>query len=140
MPHRGPARAGGIVSAGMDHWGGHDFSALPDTAEVLDFISNLTAFSRGCAHEFLYNGRMIEALPFTCTSAEYRTYSRSVGIPDVFSTAWESNGKRAQLFVNHTSHNVCCAFTAGSAKTAPAGVPDELIVPARNAVLMFRGA
>ena len=40
-------------------------------------------------------------------------------LPAIFSTAWENEGKRVQIFVNHTANDVTCTWN-GQHLTIPA--------------------
>ena len=109
----------------LDQWGGRDFTHLPDKGEILAFAANLAKFYRGEAHDFLYRGRMVAPLPVECPADDYQSRTHTVSVPRVFTTAWEADGRRAQIFVNHTKEAVEC--TVGGKK---------LTVPARDAVLL----
>ncbi|MBO4326680.1 MAG: hypothetical protein J5950_05370 [Clostridia bacterium] len=107
----------------LDHWGGRDFSTLPDRDEVFAFVKNLTEFAKGEAHEYLCRGRRIKTPETDCPAHEYRTAARAVSIPDVFSAAYTLDGKSVQIFVNHTRNDV--SVKAGG---------KDLVVPARQAL------
>lgn len=95
----------------MPNWGCRDFSALPDKTTHLGFIKRLMEFYRGPAKDFLFAGRMIKALPVECPSISVKTiFGYEQELPAVFFTAWESDGKRAQIFVNHTANDVACRW------------------------------
>ena len=84
---------------------------MPDKATHLAFIKRLMEFYRGPAKNFLFAGRMIKALPVECPSISVKTiFGYEQELPAVFSTAWESDGKRAQIFVNHTANDVACRW------------------------------
>lgn len=109
----------------MPNWGCRDFSALPDKATHLGFIKRLMEFYRGSAKDFLFAGRMIKPLPVECPSVSVKTiFGYEQELPAVFSTAWEYNGKRAQIFVNHTANDVTCTWNG-----------QELTIPALSAEL-----
>ena len=81
------------------NWGGRDFSNPPDFDKTLTFAANMQAFYHNTAKAYLYNGRMIAPHAFTVTDAPHYDDARAT-FPPVFSTAWEAEGKRVQIFVN----------------------------------------
>lgn len=81
------------------NWGSRDFSNPPDYGKTLKFAANIQHFYRETAKRYLYNGRMIKTHEFSVTSAPQYDDVRAV-FPPVFSTAWEQNGNRCQIFVN----------------------------------------
>ena len=87
-------------------WGCRDFSVIPDKARAIRFAANLrTLFNNGAA-PFLRWGKMLPAAPVVCASSPFKTkYGDTVNIPDVLSTAWEVDGARMQLLVNHTDND-----------------------------------
>lgn len=93
----------------MTNWSNHDFSNLPDKEKTLSLVANLTKFYKEKVSDFLYDGRMIEALPFECGNipVHLHYYDRHESyLPEIYSTAWEKNGKRVQIFVNHTDDDI----------------------------------
>lgn len=95
----------------MPNWGCRDFSALPDKAMHLGFIKRLMEFYRGPAKPYLFSGRMLKPLPVECPSISVTTiFGYTQELPAVFSTAWESEGKQAQIFVNHTTEAITCRW------------------------------
>ena len=95
----------------MPNWGCRDFSALPDKAMHLGFIKRLMEFYRGPAKPYLFSGRMVKPLPVECPSISVTTiFGYTQELPAVFSTAWESEGKQAQIFVNHTTETITCRW------------------------------
>lgn len=95
----------------MPNWGCRDFSALPDKAMHLGFIKRLMEFYRGPAKPYLFSGRMVKPLPVECPSISVTTiFGYTQELPAVFSTAWESEGKQAQIFVNHTTEAITCRW------------------------------
>ena len=81
------------------NWGGRNFSCPPDFDKTLTFAANMQAFYKDTAKAYLYDGRMIAPRAFTVTEAPHYGDCRDT-FPAVFSTAWEKNGKQAQIFVN----------------------------------------
>lgn len=93
----------------MTNWCNHDFDNLPDKEKVLSFIANLTKFYKEKACDFLYDGRMIESKPFECKNIPVHLFhyeKRESRLPEIYSTAWEKNGRRVQIFVNHTDNDI----------------------------------
>lgn len=102
------------------NWGCHDFSFIPNRERALSFITNMTHFYSEEAKPFLFNGRMIKPLPYVSEMTYVtRADGDRIDVPSVLSTAWESDGKRAQIFVNHTESDVTVSFN-GEEFTVPA--------------------
>ena len=88
----------------MSNWGNHDFSIMPNRENVLQFVANMQRFYRAEAKPYLYCSKMVKPKEYTCGYSKYTTESGKVlDIENVFSTAWEADGKRVQIFVNHTA-------------------------------------
>lgn len=104
----------------MCNWGTRDFDSHPDMDKTLDFIASLERLSASGARRFLIDGKMLPAHPYDCTATDYPT---SVGtktrVPDVMSSAWEKDGERVQLFINHTDVPVTVTLS-GETFTVPA--------------------
>lgn len=97
----------------MPNWGCRDFSVLPDKKTHLAFIKRLMEFYRGTAKQFLFAGRMVKPLPVKCPTISVTTiFGYTQELPAVFSTAWEANGERAQIFVNHTNEPITCHWNS----------------------------
>ena len=95
----------------MPNWGCRDFSVLPDKKTHLAFIKRLMEFYRGPAKPYLFSGRMVKPLPVKCPTISVTTiFGYTQELPAVFSTAWESEGKQAQIFVNHTTEAITCRW------------------------------
>ncbi len=95
----------------MPNWGCRDFSVLPDKKTHLAFIRRLMEFYRGPAKPYLFSGRMVKPLPVKCPTISVTTiFGYTQELPAVFSTAWESEGKQAQIFVNHTTEIITCRW------------------------------
>lgn len=93
----------------MTNWSNHDFDNLPDKEKTLSFVAKLTKFYKEKAADFLYDGRMITPLPFECPSVTYHLFyygNKETQLPAIYSTAWEKNGKRVQILVNHTDEDI----------------------------------
>ena len=93
----------------MTNWSNHDFSNLPDKEKTLSFVANLTKFYKEKVSDFLYDGKMTEALPFECGKIPVHLYyyeNRESYLPEIYSTAWEKSGRKVQIFVNHTDDDV----------------------------------
>ncbi len=87
----------------MSNWGNHDFDIMPDKENALKFAANMQKFYSETAKPYLYAGRMIKAKEYRCEKMLYhRELGGSLEIDNVFSTAWETDGKKVQIFVNHT--------------------------------------
>ena len=102
----------------MPNWGTKDFDCCPDKSRVLAFIKNLTEFYRNESKQYLYNGRMIKGADVVCDVADF-----GHGLPEILTTAWEVDGKRAQILVNPFDEDKRCTVDG---KT--------VIVPANNAI------
>ena len=95
----------------MTNWGNHDFTKLPDKDKAITFAANLQKFYREKAGDFLYDGKMIKPIEFNCSKAAFPTdQGYDVYLPDIYSSAWEKAGRRAQIFVNHTDNDVSLYF------------------------------
>lgn len=94
-----------ITPAGnlMANWGNHDFEHVPNKEKTLEFCKNMTAFYKESAGEFLHCARMIKPLNYTTdTLTYYRDGGDEIEIPAVYCAAYEKDGRKVQLFVNHT--------------------------------------
>ena len=95
----------------MSNWGNHDFSIMPDKENALQFAANMQKFYSETAKPYLYAGRMIKPIEYKCEKMLYhRELEGSLEIDNVFSTAWEADGKKVQIFVNHTAHTQTVEF------------------------------
>ena len=104
----------------MQNWGTRDFDHAPDKEKALAFIARMTKFYREEAKPFLYNGRMIEGLRITCGLAPF-----GHNLPEILSSAWEADGKRAQILINAFDHPISCKVGE-----------KEITVPANDALLL----
>ncbi|MBE6705654.1 MAG: hypothetical protein E7583_10345 [Ruminococcaceae bacterium] len=95
----------------MTNWGNHDFSRLPDKDKAIAFAANMQRFYREKAADFLYDGRMIKPAGINVTSVSFPTdQGYDVELPSVYTSAWEKNGEKAQIFVNHTDEDIAFEF------------------------------
>ena len=85
-------------------WGCHDFSLFPNKENALTLARNLTRLFKEDAGEWLASGRMI---PTPAHSVAMLTVPRSNGtpceLPAVFAAAYEKDGQRVLIAVNHTA-------------------------------------
>lgn len=101
----------------FQNWSNHDFNNLPDKEKTLLFVSNLTKFYKEKAKPYLYDGRMIEPLDF---KTDYMTVhlghynNAETTLPLIYSSAWEKNGERVQIFVNHTDSDITVELSGKS--------------------------
>ena len=76
-------------------------------------------FYKEKASKFLYDGKMIKPLQIEC---DYEDYPCNTGIPaeipDVYTSAWEKDGEKVQIFVNHTQHDVTVKVGSNEVKVA----------------------
>lgn len=57
---------------------------------------------------YLFDGKMIKPLEYDCEKTFVtRLNGTKIEVPRVLSTAWEKDGNKAQIFVNHTDSDVC---------------------------------
>ena len=104
-----------------DRWGQKNFSALPDQGKVLKLVRNLTQFYRKQAGPWLYNGRMIAALPMECGTVTFtanRRIMRKISLPALLTTAWKSKEGAVQIIVNPTDTTISCKLN-GETVTVP---------------------
>lgn len=101
----------------MTNWSNHDFNNLPDKEKTLLLVSNLTKFYKEKAKPYLYDGRMIEPLDF---KTDYMTVhlghynNAETTLPLIYSSAWEKDGERVQIFVNHTDSDITVELSGKS--------------------------
>jgi len=111
----------------MANWGTREFDVLPDREAALTLVTNLQKAYANGAKRFLYAGRMIAPIAFTCSQTDYPTENgHMLSIADVYATAWEAEGSKAQIFVNHTQKDVTCTLEDGRV----------LMIPALNAITL----
>lgn len=103
----------------MANWGCHDFSKLPDKEKTLLFAKNMQTFYKNKAKKYLYNGNMIAPIPFENTYVEYEDWNgRKIPVPCIYSTAWEKDGEKVQIFVNHTDTDIDITFNGHSLRVS----------------------
>ncbi len=96
----------------LANWGGRDFEHLPDRELALTFAAHMQTFYDEKAKPFLSHGRMIPAIPYEGETVIFHsTAGREIVCQKVLSTAWEADGRRAQIFVNHTTEDVTITFS-----------------------------
>ena len=98
----------------MPNWGTKDFDCCPDKTKILGFIKNLTEFYRNEAKQYLFNGRMIKGAEVVCGTAPF-----GHNLPEILTTAWEVDGKCAQILVNPFDEDKICTVD-GKTVTVPA--------------------
>jgi len=109
-------------------WGDRQFDILPDEAQVLELVKNVTAIRRGAGRKYLCGGRMIAPLPVT--GAGVRTFAMqnvpALTVERVLTSRWKAvDGSEAQILVNWTKEDVRCECGGR-----------QLIVAAMSAVLV----
>ncbi len=90
----------------MFHWGMRDFSKVPNRDTIINFCREL----HKCHVKYpalFRNGEMVKPLPYSCESVELPLRCGGSRFePAVYSTAWNTDGKTVQLFVNHIEKSV----------------------------------
>ncbi len=95
----------------MNNWGCHDFSNLPDMERALTFIANMNRFYREQAKPYLYAGKMCKPFSYECEKIAFPSVDgRMIEMPVVISTAWEHEGKKVQIFINHTTEDAVVEY------------------------------
>ncbi len=96
----------------MANWGNHDFEHVPDKDLTLKFCRNAVRLYKEGAGDYLWNARMIKPLAYECRTVPLKTiHERTVEYPAAMSSAWEKDGRRVQIFLNHTEE--ACEVTMG---------------------------
>jgi hypothetical protein len=91
----------------VSYWGQRDFSEnkLPEETDVLAFIKTLRDFYLE-NKEIMCKGNMVKPLPYTTGEIRYACeYGRSYVAEEVLSNAFELDGEKMQIFVNHTKED-----------------------------------
>ena len=109
----------------MANWGRHDFTHIPDFDKTMDFAANMRRVYEK-AKPFLHRGRMIKCPAFSCGTVSFPVNGVPEEFPAVFGSAWEADGKRIVLYVNHTDEPAPVSTASGT----------ELTVPPRDAVVV----
>ncbi len=87
----------------MFHWGMRDFSRTPDRDTIIGFCGELHKWHRIYPALF-QDGEMVKPVSYHCDTVDIPLGDGGVCHEGaVFSTAWRTEGKTVQLFVNHTS-------------------------------------
>ena len=111
------------------NWGCHDFSFIPNREKTLTFIANMTKLYNEQAKPYLFDGKMIKTREYECNKTFVTKTAEGVKleVPTVLATAWKKNGKKAQVFVNHTDNDESVTFN-GETFVIPAlsGVVKEI--------------
>ncbi len=90
----------------MFHWGMRDFSKVPDRDTVIRFCRELHEFHAKYPSLFR-DGEPVKPREYSCESVKLGLICGGERVVEaVFSTAWKTDGKTVQLFVNHTDHAV----------------------------------
>ena len=85
----------------MANWGRHDFTHIPDFDKTMDFAARLhETFEE--IKPFLTCGRMIRCPAFSCPTVTFPVNGAPEAFPAVYASAWEADGRKIALFVNHT--------------------------------------
>ena len=94
------------------NWGCHDFTFIPNREKTLTFIANMTKLYNEEAKPYLFDGRMIKTRQYECNTTFVTKTAEGVKleVPTVLATAWKKNGKKAQVFVNHTDNDETVTF------------------------------
>ncbi len=96
----------------LHSWEFRNSESDPDMDKCLQFAANMQKFLSETG-EYLSRGRMIKPHPYQCTVRRYKmsnTPDFTCEVPDALSTAWEYDGRRMQLFVNHTDSPLQLSF------------------------------
>ncbi len=86
----------------MFHWGMRDFSRTPDRDTIIGFCGELHQW-HSIYPALFRDGEMVAPMHYSCDTVDVLMGDGSVRREGaVFSTAWQTEGKTVQLFVNHT--------------------------------------
>ena len=86
----------------LPHWGCRE-CLHPDKKKVLLFIRNLMKFYKEEAKLYLLYGRMEKAENIKCQTVSYpSSVGKTIEYPAVLTSAWSYDGKKVQIFINHT--------------------------------------
>ncbi len=86
----------------MFHWGMRDFSRVPDRDRIIGFCRELHSWHDKYPRLFC-DGEMVKPLRYICETVELSLRcGGSRTEPAVYSTAWRTEGRNIQLFVNHS--------------------------------------
>ena len=111
----------------LSAWGDRDFSRLPNRDNALTLIRNLTALYHGEAGKYLHAGRMCKASAVGCAHRDYPSDDGcSLSIPCVLTSAWEMDGKKVRIVVNHTTEVQSCEIDGETVTLPPL---DGILLP-----------
>ncbi len=103
-------------------WGKPKTDHVPNQELILRLVQNLTSFYHDVAKPYLFAGRMVEPLAVECPTLAFERYDlagRSVTLPAILTSAWESpDGRRAQILVNPQNNDTTCCVAGKSYKIA----------------------
>ena len=104
-------------------WGDRQFDLLPDEAQTLTLLRNLSSLRQGTARKYLFGSRMIK--PHTLKNVPERAFQMQgerddLQAPCVLSSRWQAkDGSIAQILVNWTKEDISCQV-CGKTVTVPA--------------------
>lgn len=128
------------------NWGWREYDDIPNNENVLRLVRS-TNFFRKKYPEYLERGRMVMSFPIEC--AVHTVYQREnypVSYDDIFTSAFENDGKTAQFLVNYTTEPKVCTvrmgkikkYTVISAGEREEGMGDKIVreIPPLSAVMI----
>lgn len=85
------------------NWGLRDFSLMPDHDDTVELFAEMRRWHREYPRLFK-DGRMIHPIDYKCDIIEIKFDDGSDQLlePCIMSSAWYSEGKKVQLFINYT--------------------------------------
>ena len=107
-------------------WGQLETDHIPNQEQILRLVKNLTSFYRNEAKSYLLNGRMIAPPIVECDTVAFKRFDRerSVILPSILSTAWESaDGSKALILVNPSDKENRCKVNG-----------KQILIPALDAI------
>jgi len=100
----------------MTNWGDHDFTDLPDYQTVISFVGTLQKFYKEKAGKWLFDGKMIKTPAYETEKVIFHHRNgREIPVDAVLSTAWDKDGDKVQIFVNHTPDEQIVTMSDGNA-------------------------
>ena len=93
-------------------WGDRQIDLLPDEAQTITLLRNLSHFRKGSARKYLFGSRMLK--PHALEKVPERAFSmqgarNSLIAPCVLSSRWQAkDGSIAQILVNWTKEEISC--------------------------------
>ena len=104
----------------MTNWGNHDFTRLPDKDKAIKFAANMQKFYKEKAGKFLYDGNMIKPVKIIVPTQSFPMDTGcNAELPCIYTSAWEKDGEKAQIFVNHTDSEITFDFDGKAITVAP---------------------